>query len=202
MVLGFVGALIALERAVALRRAVAFASPALHGLGWVLLLTALPIRLGQTHLVAGAATLVVVYLPLWRSWVPQAPRWTPTETRPNGPMSSFNGYADQYVPRPLTARVGDGVPIWALDAGPNRSTTFYVVGGQFDTVYAEGAYLLRPGGAGGSQALALEAAQGGFVELMFREAGHYLVVSHVTVDAEPGARGIMAVARRPEVTSR
>ncbi|QNN55021.1 multicopper oxidase domain-containing protein [Nocardioides mesophilus] len=106
----------------------------------------------------------------------------------------FNGYAHQYDHRPLAVRVGERVRIWVLDAGPNRATSFHVVGGQFDTVYAEGAYLLRPGaGAGGSQSLALQPAQGGFVELSFPEAGHYPFVSHVMVDAERGAHGLFDV---------
>ncbi len=110
----------------------------------------------------------------------------------------FNGVAAQYDHRPLTARVGERVRIWVLVAGPNRPTAFHVVGGQFDTTYAEGRYLLRagPGGPdapGGSQVLGLAAAQGGFVELTFPEAGHYPVVSHLMVDAERGAHGIVAV---------
>lgn len=106
----------------------------------------------------------------------------------------FNGHANQYDHRPLRAQVGERVRIWVLDAGPNRSTSFHVVGGQFDTVYSEGGYLLRPG-AGGSQSLALAPAQGGFVELTFPEAGHYPFVSHVMVDSERGAHGIFKVSR-------
>lgn len=106
----------------------------------------------------------------------------------------FNGYANQYDHRPLTARVGERVRIWVLDAGPDRASAFHVVGGQFDTVYAEGGYRLRPdAGAGGSQALALAPSQGGFVELTFPEAGHYPFVSHSMVDAERGAHGIITV---------
>ncbi|HQR28499.1 MAG TPA: multicopper oxidase domain-containing protein, partial [Nocardioides sp.] len=104
----------------------------------------------------------------------------------------FNGYANQYDHRPLAARAGERVRIWVLDAGPNRPSSFHVVGGQFDTVWAEGAYLLH-GGRGGSQALALQPAQGGFVELSFPEAGHYPFVSHVMVDAERGAHGVVEV---------
>ena len=90
--------------------------------------------------------------------------------------------------------VGERVRIWVLDAGPNRARAFHVVGGQFDTVYAEGAYLLRPtAAAGGSQVLALAPAQGGFVELTFPQAGHYPFVSHLMVDAERGAHGIIEV---------
>lgn len=115
-------------------------------------------------------------------------------------LVAFNGIAGQYDHRPLQAKVGERVRIWVLDAGPNRATSFHVVGGQFDTTYAEGRYLLQaaPGGPdapGGSQALALAPAQGGFVELTFPEPGHYPVVSHLMVDSERGAHGIVEVTR-------
>ena len=74
-----------------------------------------------------------------------------------------------------------------------------MVGSQFDTVYKEGAYLLRDGrdafgsGNGGAQALDLAPSQGGFVEMSFPEAGDYPFVSHVMVDAERGAHGTLRV---------
>jgi hypothetical protein len=66
MVLGFVGTLIAVERAVALRRPVGFAAPALLGLGALVLLSPAPLVVGQGLLATGAAALVGLYLPLWR----------------------------------------------------------------------------------------------------------------------------------------
>lgn len=111
----------------------------------------------------------------------------------------FNGIAGQYDQRPLIARVGERVRIWVVDAGPNRATSLHVIGGRFDTVYREGGYLLRDGRdpfggrSGGAQALGLQPAQGGFVELVFPEAGHYPVVSHVMADAERGAAGMFHV---------
>ncbi len=114
----------------------------------------------------------------------------------------FNGYAGQYAARPLPAKVGERVRIWVLDAGPNRPSSFHVVGGQFDTVYSEGTYLLKNGRGpldppgvttGGAQALGLQAAQGGFVEMTFPEPGSYKMVSHIMVDAERGANGVIAV---------
>ncbi|RBY84934.1 hypothetical protein DQ241_16640 [Blastococcus sp. TF02A-30] len=66
LVLGFVGTLVALERAVALRRPAGFLAPALLGLGGLLLLTPLPLRLGQTVQLLGAAAFVGVYASLWR----------------------------------------------------------------------------------------------------------------------------------------
>ncbi|MGD7705456.1 multicopper oxidase domain-containing protein [Microlunatus sp. Y2014] len=115
----------------------------------------------------------------------------------------FNGIAGQYQQRPLTARVGERVRVWVLDAGPNRATSFHVVGGQFDTVFAEGAYLLRRGAdafgttSGGAQVLALQPAQGGFVELTFPEPGHYPAITHVMADAERGAAGVFEVSPAP-----
>ena len=112
----------------------------------------------------------------------------------------FNGYANQYDHRPLTARAGERVRFWVLDAGPSRASSFHVVGGQLDTVWTEGDYSLRPGNrsGGGAQVLPLLPAQGGFVELELPEPGSYPFVSHVMVDAERGAHGVLEVgpARR------
>lgn len=111
----------------------------------------------------------------------------------------FNGVANQYDQEMFEAKVGERIRFWVLDAGPNRPSAFHIVGGQFDTVYFEGGYQLKNGvdafgsTGGGSQALGLHVAQGGFVELEFPEAGHYPVVSHVMVDAERGAHGIVEV---------
>jgi len=66
MVLGFVGTVVALERAVALRRRAGFAAPALLGAGGLLVISSAPLRLGQLAMVAGAMALVAVYIPLWR----------------------------------------------------------------------------------------------------------------------------------------
>mgnify|MGYP001297397942 FL=1 len=111
----------------------------------------------------------------------------------------FNGIANAYDQQQFAAKVGERVRFWVLDAGPNRLSSFHIVGSQFDTVYAEGHYLLKRGvdafgtDHGGSQVLGLLPAQGGFVEAVFPEAGHYPVVSHLMVDAERGAHGFVNV---------
>lgn len=110
-------------------------------------------------------------------------------------MTVFNGHANQYVHAPLEAKVGERVRIWVLAAGPSRGISFHVVGGVFDTVFFEGEYLLRPDNetGGGSQALHLGAAQGGFVELVFDEPGTYTAVNHSFADMERGARALIRV---------
>ncbi|GAA3949637.1 multicopper oxidase domain-containing protein [Gordonia caeni] len=107
----------------------------------------------------------------------------------------FNGYANQYVRRPLHAKVGDRVRMWVLDAGPNQPLAFHVIGAQFHTVYSEGAYVLGPGDplAGGSQVLGLLPAQGGFVEMTFAEPGTYTFLNHRMLDGDRGAMGKIVV---------
>lgn len=107
----------------------------------------------------------------------------------------FNGYADQYDNAPLVARAGERVRLWVLDAGPNRASSFHVVGAQFDTVWSEGSFRLRREAPGGAQVLPLLPAQGGFVELSLDEPGSYPFVSHVMVDAERGAHGVLEVRK-------
>lgn len=66
LVFGFVGTVIALERAVALRHRLGFTAPALLGLGGLLLLSPAPLAVGKAVQLLGAAALVAVYVPLWR----------------------------------------------------------------------------------------------------------------------------------------
>jgi hypothetical protein len=66
MVLGFVGSLVALERAVALRHPLGFAAPVGLSLGALLQLSAATASAGATVLIVGSIALVGVYVPLWR----------------------------------------------------------------------------------------------------------------------------------------
>ncbi|MGX1748020.1 multicopper oxidase domain-containing protein [Glutamicibacter protophormiae] len=114
----------------------------------------------------------------------------------NPDLVVFNGYANQYSFDPLQVATGERIRIWVLAAGPNRPSSFHVIGGQFDTVYFEGAYQLdaRDRTGGGSQSLALAPAQGGFVELVLPEAGNYPFVTHYMSDGEKGAHGMIRVS--------
>ena len=67
MVLGFVGTLIALERATALDRWYGYLAPALLGIGGISLLAdPLPLQAGKILLVVGTAAFTLLYIPLWR----------------------------------------------------------------------------------------------------------------------------------------
>ncbi len=51
---------------------------------------------------------------------------------------TFNGYAGQYVKHPLTAKPGELVRFWVVDAGPSLDTDFHIVGTILDTAYPFG----------------------------------------------------------------
>lgn len=104
----------------------------------------------------------------------------------------FNGYPAQYVAHPIHLKAGETARFWVLAAGPNKGTSFHIVGTQFHRVYKEGALRLDDS-EGGGQALDLAAAQGGYVEARFIEPGTYTFVDHQMVHAELGARGKIIV---------
>lgn len=66
MVLGFIGTVIALERAVALGKKWGFAAPAFMGLGAVALISPLPLTAAGALLMAGTGIQAVIFIPLWR----------------------------------------------------------------------------------------------------------------------------------------
>ncbi|HEX6918535.1 MAG TPA: hypothetical protein VF140_10670 [Phycicoccus sp.] len=66
MVLGFLGTLIALERAAALRAPWGYAAPVLLGLGGLTLAAPLPRTLGQVLLLDGCVALAALLVALWR----------------------------------------------------------------------------------------------------------------------------------------
>ena len=66
LVLGFVGTLISLERAVALGRRVGYLAPGLLGSGAILLVSPAPLTVGRGVLLAGTVAMASSYVPLWR----------------------------------------------------------------------------------------------------------------------------------------
>ncbi|UXY25322.1 multicopper oxidase domain-containing protein [Streptomyces sp. HUAS TT20] len=103
----------------------------------------------------------------------------------------FNGYADQYRHAPIHVPAGKRIRLWLVDAGPNEPSAFHVVGAQFDTVFKEGAYQLKPGNPahGAAQELDLQPGEGGFVEFTLPQRGTYTLTTHRLADAERGAMG-------------
>jgi nitrite reductase (NO-forming) len=103
----------------------------------------------------------------------------------------FNGYFNQYFHSPIRIEPNERVRAWVLDAGPSENSSFHIVGTIFDSVYKEGAWLLRPDETrGGAQSLDLQPAQGGFVEFTMDEDGLYPIVTHKFSNVGKGALGL------------
>ena len=60
----------------------------------------------------------------------EGPRATPD-------WMTFNGYAGQYVKHPLTAKPGETVRFWVVDAGPSIDTDFHIVGTILDRAWID-----------------------------------------------------------------
>ncbi|USB31728.1 multicopper oxidase domain-containing protein [Paenibacillus sp. YPG26] len=102
----------------------------------------------------------------------------------------FNGDNFTLTDHPLTARTGDRVRLYVLNAGPNEVSSFHVVGTLMDTVYLDGNPLNV---LHGMQTVLLPASGGAVVEFQLTEAGDYTMLSHQFNQASKGAAGLIRV---------
>ncbi len=102
----------------------------------------------------------------------------------------FNGYANQYQDKPLTANPGERIRIWVLNAGPSEFSAFHIVGAIFDKAYADGDPKNEETGR---QTVMIPPGGGYMVELTVPDAGIYPFVTHSFADASKGASGFLQV---------
>lgn len=104
----------------------------------------------------------------------------------------FNGIAFQYNFHPLTAKVGQRVRLYVIDAGPNLPSSFHIIGGMFAAVYPDGdanhaltgvsTYPISPG-------------QGVVFDAIMQQSGKYPIVDHSMRDMMIGAVGLLNVTQ-------
>jgi len=99
---------------------------------------------------------------------------------------TFNGRFQRHINEPLIAKPGERVRLYVLDAGPNDTSSFHVIGTIFDRVWLDGnpANELR-----GMQTVLLGASGAAIVEFTIPEKGTYVFVDHEFADAHHGAMG-------------
>ena len=111
----------------------------------------------------------------------------------------FNGAAFQYVQHPLTAKPGDLVRLYVVNAGPNLWSAFHVIGAIFDKVYPGG----NPAQAiDGVSTYTVGPGEGAVFDLTLDEAGHYPFVDHSMAHAVLGAQGILEIATPGEALAK
>ncbi len=98
----------------------------------------------------------------------------------------FNGVASRYATHPIPVDVAKPIRLFVVNAGPNRISSFHVVGAIFDRVFADG--FGRP--FEGMQTWNVPVGGGAVFELRLAETGLYPFVTHAFADATKGAVGV------------
>jgi nitrite reductase (NO-forming) len=105
---------------------------------------------------------------------------------------TFNGYAGQYVTHPLTAKPGELVRLWVVDAGPSLDADFHVVGTVFNTAYPFSD--MNPQHAlNNVQTVTVPAGGGGVFDVKIDKPGLYPFVSHAFAAVDTGQVGLLKV---------
>jgi nitrite reductase (NO-forming) len=105
---------------------------------------------------------------------------------------TFNGYAGQYVKHPLTAKPGELVRFWVVDAGPSIDTDFHIVGTVFNNVYPFGD-MHAVDALHGVQTVTVPAGGGGVFDVKIDQPGLYPFVSHAFAAVDQGQVGVLNV---------
>jgi nitrite reductase (NO-forming) len=102
----------------------------------------------------------------------------------------FKGIAFQYNDQPLTAKVGQRVRLYVIDAGPNLSSAFHIIGGMFAAVYpdADPNHVLI-----GVSTYPIAPGQGVIFDAIIPAPGKYPIVDHSMRNMTIGAAGALNV---------
>lgn len=102
----------------------------------------------------------------------------------------FNGVAFQYNDHPLTAKVGQRVRLYVINAGPNLGSAFHIIGGMFAAVYpdADAKHALS-----GVSTYPIAPGQGVVFDAIIPQPGKYPIVNHNMRDMMIGAAGELQV---------
>jgi nitrite reductase (NO-forming) len=104
---------------------------------------------------------------------------------------TFNGYANQYVTHPLTAKPGETTRFWVVAAGPTNNVNFHVVGGMLDRAWVDGSLTNAP--QTNLQTVIVPAGGGGVFDVKLDDEGLYPFVSHAFADVDLGQVGLLKV---------
>jgi nitrite reductase (NO-forming) len=104
---------------------------------------------------------------------------------------TFNGYANQYVTHPLTAKPGDTTRFWVVAAGPTNNVNFHVVGTIFDRAWVNSDLTTPPQRR--VQTVVVPAGGGAVFDVHIDDVGLYPFVSHAFADVDLGQVGLLKV---------
>jgi nitrite reductase (NO-forming) len=111
----------------------------------------------------------------------------------------FNGRTDQYASHPIEVEPNELLRLYVVNAGPNRISSFHVVGGIFERVFQDGSHTTPLAGV---QTVNVPVGGGSIFELRLRQAGDYPFVTHAFADATKGAVGVLRALAPGETAGR
>jgi nitrite reductase (NO-forming) len=106
---------------------------------------------------------------------------------------TFNGYANRYVDHPLHLEPGWRARFYVVNAGPNLTTPFHLIGGIFDRVYPNGDVTRWETGV---QTADVPSGGAAIFDAQFDAPGAYGFVSHMFASADKGELGEIGVGGR------
>ncbi|VTU06938.1 nitrite reductase, copper-containing [Actinobacillus porcinus] len=112
----------------------------------------------------------------------------------------FNGHYGALMGEDaLKAKVGDKIRFFIGNAGPNKISSFHLIGKPFDTVYVEGGSLQNHN----VQTTLIPAGGAVITEATIQVPGQYTFLDHSIFRAEKGAKGMLMVEGKenPEIYS-
>jgi nitrite reductase (NO-forming) len=108
---------------------------------------------------------------------------------------TWNGYAGQYKVHPLTAKPGQTVRFWVVDAGPSLNTEFHVVGTLLNRAWLNADLVDAP--QHDIQTAVVPAGGGGVFDVKIDRPGIYPFVSHSFASVMLGEVGLLNVGNVP-----
>ena len=103
---------------------------------------------------------------------------------------TFNGYANQYVTHPITAKPGDTTRFWVVAAGPTNNVNFHVVGAMLDRAWVNSDMTQFQRNV---QTAVVPAGGGAVFDVTIPDEGLYPFVSHAFADVDLGQVGLLKV---------
>ena len=103
----------------------------------------------------------------------------------------FNGAADALVKKPLHAKVGETVRIFFGVGGPNKTSSFHVIGEVFDRAYPLASLTSAP--MTDVQTITVPPGGAAMTEFKVDFPGRYVLVDHALSRMERGLKGILIV---------
>lgn len=108
----------------------------------------------------------------------------------------FNGAADALATAPLKAKVGETIRIFFGVGGPNKTSSFHVIGEIFDRTYPLASITSAP--MTDVQTITVPPGGAAVSELTLQVPGRFILVDHALSRMEKGLKGILEVTGKQQ----